>query len=59
MQITLKNNTSLKNALIKRDEFYKKYQQDSSFEAKYLSSKRIYNNLSELQKKILIFSLNK
>jgi len=51
MQITLKNNTSLKDALIKRDEFYKKYQQDSSFEAKYLASKRVYNNLSEIQKK--------
>ena len=51
MQITLKNNISLKNARIKRDEFYKKYQEDSSFEAKYLLSKSVYNNLSELQKK--------
>ena len=59
MQITLKNNTSLKDALIKRDEFYKKYQQDSSFEAKYLASKMVYNNLSELQKKnINIFIKN-
>jgi hypothetical protein len=42
--------------LYKRDEFYKKYQQDSSFEAKYLASKRIYNDLSEIQKKKLIAS---
>jgi predicted RND superfamily exporter protein len=59
MQITLKNNTSLKDALIERDEFYKKYQQDSSFEAEYLASKMVYNNLSELQKKnINIFIKN-
>jgi predicted RND superfamily exporter protein len=59
MQITLKNNTPLKDALIERDEFYKKYQQDSSFEAKYLASKMVYNNLSELQKKnINIFIKN-
>ena len=51
MQITLKNNVSLKDALVKRDEFYKKYQQDSSFEAKYLESKQVYNDLSEIQKK--------
>jgi len=51
MQITLKNNTTLNDALMKKDELYEKYQQDSSFEAKYLASKRIYNNLSELQKK--------
>jgi predicted RND superfamily exporter protein len=51
MQITLKNNTALKDAFMKKDEFYKKYQQDSSFEAKYLASKRLYNNLSELEKK--------
>ena len=51
MQITLKNNVSLKDALVKRDEFYKKYQQDSSFEAKYLESKQVYNDFSEIQKK--------
>ena len=50
MQITLKNNVSLKDALVKRDEFYKKYQQDSSFEAKYLESKQVYNDFSEIQK---------
>ena len=59
MQITLKNNTTLNDALMKKDELYEKYQQDSSFEAKYLASKRIYNNLSELQKKnINIFIKN-
>ncbi len=51
MQITLKNNVSLKDALVKRDEFYKKYQQDSSFEAKYLESKQVYDDFSEIQKK--------
>ena len=51
MQITLKNNVSLKDALVKRDEFYKKYQQDSSFEAKYLESKQVYSDFSEIQKK--------
>ncbi|MDC0985093.1 MMPL family transporter [Gammaproteobacteria bacterium] len=50
MQITLKNNVSLKDALVKRDEFYKKYQQDSSFEAKYLESKQVYSDFSEIQK---------
>ena len=53
MQITLKNNVSLEDALVKRDAFYKKYQQDSSFEAEYLASKQIYNDLSEIQKKII------
>tara|TARA_Y100000389_G_scaffold118957_1_gene116120 strand:+ start:67 stop:2520 length:2454 start_codon:yes stop_codon:yes gene_type:complete len=51
MQITLKNNIVLKDALEKRDELYKKYQQDSSFKNKYLASKQLYNNLSEIQKK--------
>ena len=50
MQIMLKNNVSLKDALVKRDEFYKKYQQDSSFEAKYLESKQVYSDFSEIQK---------
>ena len=51
MQITLKDNSSLKDALAEKDELYKKYQQNSSFEALYLSSKQKYNNLSEIQKK--------
>jgi predicted RND superfamily exporter protein len=51
MQITLKNNVSLKDALVKRDAFYRKYQLDSSFEAEYFASKQIYNDLSEIQKK--------
>ena len=53
MQITLKNNVSLEDALVKRDACYQKYQQDSSFEAEYLASKQIYNDLSEIQKKII------
>ena len=51
MQINLKNNASLKDALIKRDAFYKKYQQDPSYEDMYLTSKQVYDDLSEIQKK--------
>jgi predicted RND superfamily exporter protein len=51
MQITLKNNIVLKDAREKRDALFKKYQQDSSFKNKYLASKQLYNNLSEIQKK--------
>ena len=51
MQINLKNNASLKDALIKKDTFYKKYQEDPSYENMYLTSKRLYDDLSEIQKK--------
>ena len=51
MQVTLKKNTELKEALIKRELYYKKYKQDASFETQYLLSKQEYNNISETQKK--------
>ena len=51
MQINLKNNAALKDALIKKDTFYKKYQEDPSYENMYLTSKRLYDDLSEIQKK--------
>ena len=51
MQVTLNNNTVLKEALIKKELYYKKYKQDASFEAQYLLSKKEYDDLSEVQKK--------
>ena len=51
MQVTLKKNTELKEALIKRELYYKKYKQDASCETQYLLSKQEYNNISETQKK--------
>ena len=51
MQVNLKKNTELKEALIKRELYYKKYKQDASFETQYLLSKQEYNNISETQKK--------
>ena len=36
MQVTLKKDTALREALIKRELYYKKYQQDASFESQYL-----------------------
>ena len=51
MQVTLKKNTALEDALIKRELYYKKYIQDASFETQYLLSKQEYNNISEAQKK--------
>jgi predicted RND superfamily exporter protein len=51
MQVTLKKNSELKEALIKRELYYKKFMQDASFETQYLLSKQEYNNISETQKK--------
>jgi predicted RND superfamily exporter protein len=51
MQVTLKENTALKEATIKRELYYKKYRQDDSYETQYLLSKQEYNNISEAQKK--------
>jgi len=51
MQVTLKENTVLKEALVKRESYYKKYQQEAHFETQYLLSKQEYNNISETQKK--------
>ncbi len=53
MQVTLKKNNALKEALIQREIYYKKYLQDTSFETQYLLSKQKYNNISETQKKII------
>ena len=50
MQITLKENTALKEALSKKDLYYEKYSKDSSFESQYLVSKKEYNNISEIRK---------
>ena len=51
MQVTLKENTALKEATIKRELYYKKYRQDDSYETQYLLSKQEYNNISEAHKK--------
>ena len=51
MQITLKKNTALREALVKRELYYEKFQQDDSFETQYLLSIQEYNNISEAQKK--------
>ena len=51
MQVTLKKNVALKEALIKRELYYKKFVQDATFETQYLLSKQEYNNISETQKK--------
>tara|TARA_A100001011_G_scaffold23374_1_gene23318 strand:+ start:4002 stop:6455 length:2454 start_codon:yes stop_codon:yes gene_type:complete len=50
MQVVLKKNSALKEALLKRESYFKKYRQDASFENNYLSSKREYNNISEAHK---------
>ena len=51
MQVILKKNAVLKEALLKRELSYKKYQQDASFETQYLLSKQEYDNISDDQKK--------
>ncbi len=50
MQVTLKKNIELKEALIKKELYYKKYRQDASFETQYLLSKQEYNSITEIQK---------
>ena len=50
MQIILKNNIALKDALLKRDMLYKKYLKDDSFETQYFLSRQEYNNLSDTHK---------
>ena len=47
MQVILKKNNALKEALLKRELYSKKYRQDASFENQYLASKQEYNNISE------------
>tara|TARA_B100001093_G_scaffold411019_1_gene400447 strand:- start:9484 stop:11937 length:2454 start_codon:yes stop_codon:yes gene_type:complete len=51
MQVTLKKNDVLKEALVKKELYYKKYRQDASFETQYLLSKKEYDNVSAIQKK--------
>ena len=51
MQVTLNENTALKEALLNRELYQKKYKQDASFEAQYLLSKKEYNNISEIHNK--------
>ena len=51
IQVTLKKNIELKEALIKKELYYEKYRQDASFETQYLLSKQEYNSITEIQKK--------
>ncbi len=51
VQVTLKKDTVLEEARIKKELYYKKYKQDASFENQYLLSKQVYSKISEDHKK--------
>ncbi len=62
MQLVIKKNENLLDALKQRDLIYKKYKKDQSFEDQYLSAKNRYQNLAEKQKqeiKLLIEEIRK
>ena len=50
MQLVIKKNQSLFNALKQRNLFFEKYQEDESFENEYELAKARYQNLAEKEK---------
>ena len=50
MQLVIKKNQSLLNALKQRNLFFEKYQEDESFESEYELAKARYQNLAEKEK---------
>tara|TARA_B100001248_G_scaffold1197_1_gene876 strand:- start:7935 stop:10388 length:2454 start_codon:yes stop_codon:yes gene_type:complete len=62
MQLVIKKNQSLFNALKQRNLFFEKYQEDESFESEYELAKARYQNLAEKEKrkiKLLIEEIRK
>ena len=62
MQLVIKKNESLSNALKQRNLFFEKYKKDQSFENQYLLAKTKYQNLAEKEKqkiKLLIEEIRK
>ena len=62
MQLVIKKNQSLLNALKQRNLFFDKYQEDESFESEYELAKARYQNLAEKEKqkiKLLIEEIRK
>ena len=51
MQLVIKKNQSLFNALKQRNLFFEKYQEDESFESEYELAKARYQNLAEKEKR--------
>ena len=62
MQLVIKKNESLSNALKQRNLFFEKYKKDQSFENQYRLAKTKYQNLAEKEKqkiKLLIEKIRK
>ena len=55
MQLVIKKNESLSNALKQRNLFFEKFKKDQSFENQYTLAKTKYQNLAEKENRRLNF----